>query len=216
MAEKKSNVNISFREVPNGAYSSSAAQRNSYLDKDQTPLDDLRQRLSVWDPNLPDFSAIFGRFSDQESVPKIPERFDEKGEENSPYEEVRAIVRNYDEDIPCSTVRSWVLGILLVFVGASLNTVFSLRQPAISISPLIAQLVSYVLGTAWAKIMPSRVFMTFGRQWTLNPGPFNVKEHTLVIVMASTMSQLICEILTHARQMSHTASRMQRTSFSLK
>lgn len=169
-----------------GYSTSSSAQRASWssINKNLNPIEDLRERLSVWDPNLPDFSAIFGRFDDVE-VPKIPDRFDEKGEENSPYEEVRAIVRNYDEEIPCSTVRAWVLGILLVFVGASLNTIFSLRQPAISISPLIAQLVSFVLGTTWAKIMPSRVFTTFGRKWTLNPGPFNVKEHTLIIVMVS-------------------------------
>lgn len=186
MAQKKVNdVNVSSKEVPFGTYStSSSAQRGStssvkkYLD----PLEDLNERLSVWDPNLPDFSAIFGRFDDPQ-VPKMLDRFDEDNEENSPYEEVRVVVRNYDEDIPCSTVRAWVLGIVLVFVGASVNTVFSLRKPAISLSTLIAQLVSYVLGTLWAKTMPTRVFTTFGRKWTLNPGPFNVKEHTLIVVM---------------------------------
>lgn len=33
--------------------------------------------------------------------------------------------------------------------------------------------------------MPSKTFTTFGRQWSLNPGPFNMKEHTIIVVMAN-------------------------------
>jgi OPT family oligopeptide transporter len=36
-------------------------------------------------------------------------------------------------------------------------------------------------------ILPSRNFRTFGRVWTLNPGPFNIKEHTCVTVMANVV-----------------------------
>lgn len=36
----------------------------------------------------------------------------------------------------------------------------------------------------WAKIMPRRQFNTFGLKWSLNPGPFNVKEHSVIVVMA--------------------------------
>ena len=33
--------------------------------------------------------------------------------------------------------------------------------------------------------MPSRQFATFGLKWSLNPGPFNIKEHSIIVVMAS-------------------------------
>ena len=36
-----------------------------------------------------------------------------------------------------------------------------------------------------AKVLPNREFNTFGLRWNLNPGPFNIKEHTLIVVMAN-------------------------------
>jgi hypothetical protein len=33
--------------------------------------------------------------------------------------------------------------------------------------------------------MPIRQFNTFGLRWSLNPGPFNIKEHSIIVVMAS-------------------------------
>lgn len=106
-------------------------------------------------------------------------------EEDSPYAEVRVAVRNYDEDLPCNTVRAWVIGLCLVVLGASMNTLFSLRRPSISIGPLVAQIIAWPIGHAWARFMPTRDFTTFGRTWTLNPGPFNIKEHSIIGVMAS-------------------------------
>ncbi|KAK8020304.1 small oligopeptide transporter [Apiospora arundinis] len=39
--------------------------------------------------------------------------------------------------------------------------------------------------TAWEKVMPQRHYNTFGLRWSLNPGPFNVKEHSVIVVMAN-------------------------------
>lgn len=36
-----------------------------------------------------------------------------------------------------------------------------------------------------AALLPTRVFSLFGWQFTLNPGPFNQKEHSIVAIMAS-------------------------------
>jgi OPT family oligopeptide transporter len=106
-------------------------------------------------------------------------------EEDSPYPEVRAAVSNTDEDVPCNTVRAWVLGMLFMTIGSALNQLFSMRNPAIQITSIVAQLVSYPAGVAWEKVMPTRTFTTFGHKWSLNPGPFNMKEHTLITVMAN-------------------------------
>ncbi|TQV99949.1 small oligopeptide transporter, OPT family [Cordyceps javanica] len=110
--------------------------------------------------------------------------FKDPDAEDSPYPEVRAAVRNYDEPVPANTVRAWAIGLALTVIGASMNTLFSLRQPSISIGPLVAQVVAYPIGHAWARLAPEREFCTFGLRWSLNPGPFNIKEHAVITVMA--------------------------------
>lgn len=74
---------------------------------------------------------------------------------------------------------------VLVVVGASMNTLFSLRNPSIGLGALIAQIIAWPIGHGWAKVMPKRRFNTFGLKWSLNPGPFNIKEHSIIVVMAS-------------------------------
>lgn len=152
-----------------------------------SPLDELRNRLSTWEFNLPE-----NRERNESGFPSDTySGFDDdneklKGEEeNSPYEEVRASVPNYDEDLPANTIRAWVLGLTLSVFGAAMNTLFSLRQPSIGVGPIVAQLISYALGKTWARYMPSRQFRTFGIDWNPNPGPFNIKEHSVIVVMAN-------------------------------
>jgi hypothetical protein len=106
-------------------------------------------------------------------------------EEDSPYPEVRAAVRNYDEDQPANTIRAWVIGMLLTTVACSINMLFSLRNPSIQITTYVIQLVAYPLGIGWDMIMPKKKFKTFGVEWSLNPSPFNMKEHTIIVVMAN-------------------------------
>jgi len=62
---------------------------------------------------------------------------------------------------------------------------FSMRAPSLVITSLVAQLVAYPLGYGWTKIMPSRRFRLFGKEFSFNPGPFNMKEHTIIVVMAN-------------------------------
>ena len=145
--------------------------------------DQVSENEMLLDPNLP-----------EEFDPHDPHRSEaEEGllgddgkpaEENSPYPEVRAAVRNYDEDVPCNTIRAWSIGLCLVVMGASMNTLFSLRQPSISVGPLIAQIVSWPLGHGWARFMPNFTLTFFGKPVPLNPGPFNIKEHSIIVVMA--------------------------------
>lgn len=90
--------------------------------------------------------------------------------EDSPYEEVRAAVKNVDEDLPCNTVRAWTIGLTLVVFGASANTLFSLRSPSIGLGPLVAQIIAWPIGQAWERWMPVRHMRTFGLSWELNPG----------------------------------------------
>lgn len=98
-------------------------------------------------------------------------------EDNSPYPEVRAAVSNVDDpNIPVDTVRAWFIGILFACAGSFLNQFFAIRYPYVTLGGLAAQLLAYPFGRFLALVLP---------KGPLNPGPFNVKEHTLITVMAN-------------------------------
>ncbi|KAI0552026.1 OPT oligopeptide transporter protein-domain-containing protein [Xylaria curta] len=151
-----------------------------------TEFEEGEEHERLLDPNFPDDDDI----ELHELEPGRATSFDSEAatkanEEDSPYEEVRAAVRNFDEDLPCSTIRAWTIGLSLTFVGAALNTLFSLRAPSIGIGPLIAQIVAWVMGRMWERVVPNKQVTLFGVTCDLNPGPFNIKEHSIIVVMAS-------------------------------
>lgn len=79
----------------------------------------------------------------------------------------------------------WVISLLMTTIGSGLNMLFSLRSPSITITSYVAQLIVYPVGLAWDKVMPNRQYTTFGVKWNLNPGPFNFKEHAMIVIMAN-------------------------------
>ncbi|KAF4583015.1 small oligopeptide transporter, OPT family [Ophiocordyceps camponoti-floridani] len=106
-------------------------------------------------------------------------------EDNSPYPEVRAVVRNYDVDVPVNTIRAWVIGMLLCSVGSSINMIFSLRYPSITITTYVVQLIAYPIGRGWDMVMPDRVWNLCGLKFNLRPGKFNYKEHVIIVAMSN-------------------------------
>lgn len=106
-------------------------------------------------------------------------------EEDSPYDSVRAAVRNTDGGEIANTVRAWILGMVFVTLGSGLNMFLSMRSPAINFPSLVVQLLVYPIGCLWARVVPTRVFNTFGLRWTLNTGPFTIKEHAVVVLMSN-------------------------------
>ena len=111
-------------------------------------------------------------------------------EEDSPYAEVRASVSNIDDpEMPALTFRVWFLGLTLVCISASLNTFFNFRNPGPYFVPSLILLIAYPFGKALAFILPIRIWVLprilGGGQFNLNPGPFNVKEHVLIYMMAN-------------------------------
>ncbi|PCH33323.1 OPT oligopeptide transporter [Wolfiporia cocos MD-104 SS10] len=108
--------------------------------------------------------------------------------DESPYAEVRAAVSNTDDpSMPVNTFRMWFLGIVLSSVMAGLNHFFEERYPSLAISALVVQLIALPLGKGMEWLLPTTRFNTFGYIWSLNPGPFNIKEHTVITVMASAV-----------------------------
>lgn len=60
--------------------------------------------------------------------------------------------------------------------------------PSVYITGIVIQVTSLPLGKALEKILPTTQFNTFGYLWSLNPGPFNVKEHVCVTVMSNVVA----------------------------
>ncbi|KAF7375387.1 OPT-domain-containing protein [Mycena sanguinolenta] len=101
---------------------------------------------------------------------------------NSPYAEVRAVVDNHDNpQAPVGTFRTWVIGTVLIVAGAFVNQFFSIRYPSIEVGSNVAQVVAVPLAKLM-ELLPSTQLITFGYVWSLNPGPFNAKEHMLITV----------------------------------
>lgn len=100
--------------------------------------------------------------------------------------EVRAVVPIVDDpEESCETFRSYFLGSIVTIVGTGLNCWFGARQPGIYLSPLLAQFVVHPIGMAMAKFLPRQHFHLGGHSFTFNPGPWTVKEHTIVTMMAT-------------------------------
>jgi OPT oligopeptide transporter protein len=141
-----------------------------------------------WDPNLPleklEELKKASKAGNVEAIQEIQRDFID----NSPYEEVRAAVRNTDDGSVANTVRAWVLGLSFVTVIAGINMFLSMRQPAITVPTVVVILLVYPIGELWARVVPMKKFHTFGINWTFNPGPWTIKEHTVVTLMANVTS----------------------------
>ncbi|KAJ1933464.1 hypothetical protein EC988_009113, partial [Linderina pennispora] len=107
--------------------------------------------------------------------------------EQSPYEMVAVAVSNTDDpDLPCLTFRSLFLGVVFTVVLAFVNQLFFFRENPITLGGYVVQLLSFPLGFAMSKVLPTRKFRTFGFEWSMNPGKFNIKEHVLISIFAGT------------------------------
>ncbi|KAL1411400.1 hypothetical protein Q8F55_002356 [Vanrija albida] len=107
--------------------------------------------------------------------------------ENSPYAEVRAVVDPVDNpNDPSLTIRVWVVGIIFSGAGAFVNELFSIRQPSVTITSNVAQLLAFPAMKFLERVLPDKGFTLFGTRHSLNPGPFSRKEHMLITIMANT------------------------------
>ncbi|CAO1630872.1 unnamed protein product [Sympodiomycopsis kandeliae] len=109
---------------------------------------------------------------------------------DSIYPEVRAAVANVDDpDMPVNTFRAWFLGLVFVILLSGVNQLLYFRYPSVTITGLVVQLVCYPFGKALEKILPRRAFKTPFGKFSLNPGPFNIKEHAVISIMATVVYQ---------------------------
>ncbi|KAK9449710.1 OPT oligopeptide transporter protein-domain-containing protein [Limtongia smithiae] len=105
---------------------------------------------------------------------------------HSPYPEVRAICDPMDDPtLPVETIRAYFLGIVWVGIGAFINELFSWRQPSLKLKSTAIQLLIFPCGKFLAKVLPDWGFVLFGTRYTLNPGPWSMKEQMLATLMTN-------------------------------
>ncbi|KAK2390768.1 oligopeptide transporter [Trifolium repens] len=107
--------------------------------------------------------------------------------EECPIKQVELTVPKTDDPtLAIVTFRMWVLGILSCVVLSFVNQFFWYRTQPLTITSISAQIAVVPLGHFMARVLPTRVF--FKDTWfefSMNRGPFNMKEHVLITIFAN-------------------------------
>ncbi|XP_072987514.1 oligopeptide transporter 4-like [Typha latifolia] len=110
-------------------------------------------------------------------------------DEISPIEEVRLTVSSTDDPtMPVWTFRMWLIGTLSCALMSFLNQFFAYRTEPLIITQITVQVASLPAGQFLARVLPTAKFKIPGfgdRDFSLNPGPFNMKEHVLISIFAN-------------------------------
>ena len=113
---------------------------------------------------------------------------DEEFNEGCPIRQVDLTVPKTDDPtMPLLTFRMWVLGIVSCVILSFVNQFFWYRTQPLSVSSISAQIAVVPIGHFMARTLPKRLF--FKGTWfefTMNPGPFNIKEHVLITIFANS------------------------------
>lgn len=96
-------------------------------------------------------------------------------------------------DNPTLTVltwRVWVLGVISCALLSFANTLFGYRTNQLFISSVCVQIISLPIGRFLAKSLPKKEIKLPFTNWSfsLNPGPFSMKEHCLITIFAGAGS----------------------------
>lgn len=81
--------------------------------------------------------------------------------------------------------RVLILGTFWCVFLATANLILSFRTNAFDMDSMLAVLISYPIGVLMSKTLSTYQFNIFGWRWSMNPGPFSIKEHVLIGIIAS-------------------------------
>ncbi|KAK4757553.1 hypothetical protein SAY87_018854 [Trapa incisa] len=113
-------------------------------------------------------------------------------EDASPIEQVRLTVLNTDDPtLPVWTFRMWFLGLISCCLLSFLNQFFAYRTEPLVITQITIQVATLPIGRFLAAFLPTATFRLPGlgeREFSVNPGPFNMKEHVLISIFANAGS----------------------------
>jgi hypothetical protein len=75
-----------------------------------------------------------------------------------------------------------VLSTFWIIIGCGVSSFYYFKPYYTNLTSYAIQLLAWGMGSAMAAYLPRHQFNTFGWKWTLNPGPWNAKEHALIVV----------------------------------
>ncbi|KAF9094188.1 hypothetical protein BGX29_009620, partial [Mortierella sp. GBA35] len=109
--------------------------------------------------------------------------------ENSRIEAVRLVVPLTDDTtLIALTFRFWVLSTFFAIVGAIVTQYYFFRAAPGTFSIYFVNLATYGMGTFMARVLPTTKWTIGNYSFSLNPGPFNIKEHALIGIAVATAS----------------------------
>ncbi|EFX04527.1 isp4 protein [Grosmannia clavigera kw1407] len=83
---------------------------------------------------------------------------------------------------PILTFRFFLLSTFWVLVGDAISTMYYFKPYSNTLTSYAVQLLSWGMGDFLGRVLPKRSFHILGRSFSLNPGPWNAKEHALIVV----------------------------------
>lgn len=89
-----------------------------------------------------------------------------------------------DPNSPSLTFRALVLGTLWCVLLGIPNSILAFRTSTFVIPTFIATLLSYPMGIAMAEWLPYKTIDCKILKFNLNSGPFSIKEHVLIAIIA--------------------------------
>lgn len=101
--------------------------------------------------------------------------------------EVRETVSFTDDpSAPTLTFRYFLMTLIFVPPGAFLDTMSSYRTSSAAYSVFFVQIASYWMGKWLARVLPKKTIRIHKFSFSLNPGPFSIKECVLVTLSAAS------------------------------
>ncbi|KAG0450205.1 hypothetical protein HPP92_027047 [Vanilla planifolia] len=108
-------------------------------------------------------------------------------ENDHPIEEVRLTVDPSDDPtLPVLTIRTFFLGIISCILLSFVNMFFAYRTNQLSVGSVCVQIITLPIGRFLAATLPKKDVRLPLTNWSfsLNPGPFSIKEHCLITIFA--------------------------------
>ncbi|XBI82040.1 hypothetical protein VPH35_090821 [Triticum aestivum] len=109
-------------------------------------------------------------------------------QDQSPIEQVRLTVPTTDDPtLPTLTLRVWIIGITGCIIMSLVSVMTGFRQNPVGVPNFVVTILCYSLGKFMASVLPSNLRVRGTRiKISINPGPFNIKEHLLSTVIFSS------------------------------
>ncbi|KAG0310137.1 hypothetical protein BGZ97_012762 [Linnemannia gamsii] len=137
--------------------------------------------------------------SHHETIPPSKAEYDERDEydekDDDDIEDSAIVPITDDTTLVAITFRFWVISTFFGIVGAVIQQYYVFRNTPGTFSNFFVNLASYAMGRAMARILPTEAISIGKFSLSLNPGPFNIKEHALIGIAVSTAASAAYAII---------------------